>query len=1331
MTPKQLQEFSVYVPPTVARRLFENPGWQPGGSWDYFFAAALFADISGFTPLAEQLASQRTRGAEELTAILNQVFEALISTAEAHGGRVVKFGGDALTIIWPEPADHLGRAAWRAVTAAFAMQTAMAAFTTVVTSQGKFDLRMKIGVSAGQVLEVHAGGVFDRWEYVLAGEPITRMGRAENLAAAGEIVVDTAIWQLVAGLTAPPNPSPPSFVIGRPAASDFYLLTHLQDGPPPQPLPTLNWATLPAEDVGKVAATLRGYMPGTISNLLEFGHRDMLAELKPMTICFINFTGLDYAADPDAASKLSNFVRDAQEVVYFYEGSLNKLSVDDKGSVLLALFGAPPFFHEDDEVRAAACALSLLKVATHHQLAARVGLAAGSVFAGPLGAPQRREYTVIGDTVNLAARIMQNAENQEVWVDGSASNQISRFFELTDLGLVTVKGKAEPRHLFRILREKEQDRQDTSASYLLTELTGRDKEMETINRLADRVWDGYGQILLLSGEAGIGKSRLAGEIVRRWLERGGSPHTGDCVSYGRHTPYLPWRGILGTIVGLSPRLSLEQRLTRLENMLSRLPLPVVSAGGSVNPGYWLDRLPLLAGILGLECADNELTRGLNQTLRRDNIFATIRAIVLAEARQRPTLLVLEDIHWSDELSLELAAGLAAELANAPIFLILVHRPLGNQIPTAYHRLQTMAGAAHLHVSELDPDASLKLVKNKLGVSRLPAPLANLIREKGQGNPFFTEELVNALQDMQALQVVNGRCELTGNLDKLELPDTVQKVVLARIERLQEEEKLTLKVAAAIGRTFQRDLLEAIHPWASGETLTQHLAHLQAEDFTRPESQDNDADFLFKHVITQEVAYETMLHAQRRQLHATIGNILEQRYSGRDSEVIDLLAYHFARSEDRPKALKYLQLAGQSALKGHANAAAISYFTDALAIATEIDNVKVRFYLLAGREQAYNQLGNRAAQADDLAEMEQLARAHGNPLQQIETGNRRVQLATNLGDYNTARQAARDTLTLTRQHNEPLWEARTLTNKGITCWRQGDYPTAQSCMQAALQSQGAQDDPQLKATSLNYLGLIYTQTAQYELARADYRQALNLYRASGDRGGEAGCANNIGLLEASLGNFQQAEQFYSQALSICHAIGDRLREGISLNTLGQVNTLLGQYALAREQLSHSLTIRQAIGDRRGEAFCLHDLGYLYLFSNRLDEAIGIFRSACNLRHELGETGNFVASLAALGEAHLTKGDVYLAQHCLQQAVDLVSQNSGSGEYPLQYVWWMHAQVCRIVGQAAAAQDALRQAYLLVKTKADRIQSPELKRSYLENVRVNAAIMADYERTTASD
>ena len=240
----------------------------------------------------------------------------------------------------------------------------------------------------------------------------------------------------------------------------------------------------------------------------------------------------------------------------------------------------------------------------------------------------------------------------------------------------------------------------------------------------------------------------------------------------------------------------------------------------------------------------------------------------------------------------------------------------------------------------------------------------------------------------------------------------------------------------------------------------------------------------------------MLYSQRQHLHATIGAALESRYLGNEDKVIDLLAYHYARSNDKHKALNYMQRAGQKALDGYANEAAITYFSDALNIArNDLDNIKVQYDLLAARERAYNCLGNRAAQTEDLAQMKTLAGGQNNQERLLETGNRQLQLATDLAEYTQAIDIAETLLSLARGVGEPLWEVRTLTNLGVTYWRHGEYTKTRECMLQALQNGDDAHNTLLRATKLNYLGLVHTQLSEYEQARQDYQQALDIYQAN--------------------------------------------------------------------------------------------------------------------------------------------------------------------------------------------------------------------------------------------
>jgi hypothetical protein len=325
---------------------------------------------------------------------------------------------------------------------------------------------------------------------------MANMSKAESLAVSGEIVGDKNIWQLTNGLdfdTAKQimtsangchTPMPESYVIGEEAAPGFYRITHLWSKLPPKPLTAPDWSQLDVNAATKAASTLHDYIPAAISNTLKNGYQNTQAQLRPMTVCFVRFSGIDYNNDPYAGPRLNNFLRDAQKAIYRYEGSINKLNAGDKGSVLLVLFGAPPMFHEDDEARAVACALDLRQVATHHQLDARIGLAAGPLFLGPLGAARRREYTVIGDVVNLAVRLMQKAEPGQILVDTSVHQRAKQFFVYQDLGQTQVKGRTKPLHIYLAVGERDQEEQKSVVRYLIN---GQDIDSDTERKKTDQL----------------------------------------------------------------------------------------------------------------------------------------------------------------------------------------------------------------------------------------------------------------------------------------------------------------------------------------------------------------------------------------------------------------------------------------------------------------------------------------------------------------------------------------------------------------------------------------------------------------------------------------------------------------------------------------------------------------------------------------------------------------------------------------------------------------------------------------------------------------------------
>ncbi len=511
-----LQILAAYVPPAVARAALRHSRLvlPQTPQADRFPAAVLLADVSGFTPLTEALAQKGPEGAEELTRLLNGYFSRMIALIEVEGGEVVKFGGDAVTVVFPAAQEALGVAARRAWQAAQAMQAAMSEFATLETSVGPVALGMKIGIGAGEVLAAQLGGVRNRWEYLIAGDPLRQVTQAEHQARRGEVAL---------------SPEAEAIVVPRPVA--------------PRPLSSLDWTHVHSPAAAE--AVLRGYVPDVVIAWLEQELHEWLAVLRFISVLFIGVEGVDYAR-PDAVERLNAFLCAAQEIIERYQGSINKLAVDDKGTILIVLLGAPPLAHEDDPERALRCALDLHTVAEAQGLQLTTGATTGRVFAGPVGSKTRREYTVIGDAVNLAARLMGVAVKGQVNCDYETYRSAGGRLAFDVLPPVRVKGKAGLVRVYRPIGEAGREGEAATRGVLV----GRRAEVNRFVACLERVQAGRSCILLIQGEAGIGKSRLVEELTRLMRERGIAGLLGAGRSIEQQTPYRAWRDIFASYFAL-------------------------------------------------------------------------------------------------------------------------------------------------------------------------------------------------------------------------------------------------------------------------------------------------------------------------------------------------------------------------------------------------------------------------------------------------------------------------------------------------------------------------------------------------------------------------------------------------------------------------------------------------------------------------------------------------------------------------------------------------------------------------------------------------------------
>jgi class 3 adenylate cyclase/predicted ATPase len=1174
-SPDLLEKLAAYVPEPVVRAIYRQPRSLTKPLARRFPAAVLFSDISGFTRLSEILNQAGPTGAEELTAIINQYFTQMIQIVREHHGQVVKFSGDAMTVLFPAEEVSLQVAIRQAGECALAMQQQMQDLTYIETTQGNTALSMTVGIGAGEILECSIGGVLGRWEYVVGGDPLAQVAMAERKTSPSEVMLSPQAWAEVG-----------QFFRGNPVDDGFVKLEETRIYLTKTPVSQLDWGQLSWENRQLAEQALQCYIPGAIKARLD-KQSEWLAELRRMTILFIGIGGFDYEAE-NAGEQLQNFLQATQELIYRFEGSLGKVAVDDKGTVLLILFGAPPFSHEDDSRRAVACALTLQTVARTQNLRMAIGISEGSIFAGPVGAPSRREYTVIGDEVNLAARLMQLGRAGTTLVTTKVRERAGPHFIIEDLGQRSLKGKAQPVPVFQV--KGEQGTQDEFVSrYLSYEdpLIGCKAELAQIRASAEAAHTGNLQLLFIEGELGLGKSRLAAEMVREWMMQGGVGYGSKCISYSRKTSYQAWREILSTIFGLNPSLEAHRQLARLAGRVAELNDP------PDQPNYWADRLPLLADVLGLDAPENDFTRHITGELRRDNTFALIEAILRSQVKRHPLLILLEDIHWADELSLALTSYLAQKLLDCSLFLVLVYRPMS---PIDFAPLLPLIDLPHTHtvqLTPLTPQESHALVSYLIGDKTLPPQTVDILLSRGQGNPFFLQEVTGAILNLLNTQEQTG-LKLPGMLD---LPDTVQDVILSRVDKLSESEKLTLKIASVIGTSFQRLLLTAVHPMNGAQyLLPAQLDKLESEKLLRLEAPAPKWEYVFRNVITQEVVYEGLLMAQRRQLHTTVGSVLEETMP----EEIERLAFHYSRSNNLEKALYYLKNASQKAQREYANRAAIDYYSETLAFITEraahekdISIISPEYWdALLERAKLYNLIGQREDEIEDLGTLGIIAEALNDDRRRSLAAKQWAHLYETAGNYEAGLELIERSGQLAYQANDEKLVAEGYNQWGKLLYLRGEYATAYQHLQNALQIGQKHQDKNIQAEALNSLGVVAHYQTDYEVALYFFEEANELWQMMNNQVGLGKSISNLGAVYYDMGQYTPALRCFKQSLALYQQIGDRSGEALTRHNLGRVHRSLGDYEKSRELFENALTTYQSIGDPRREAYTLCQLGFLY-------------------------------------------------------------------------------------------------------------------------------------------
>jgi class 3 adenylate cyclase/tetratricopeptide (TPR) repeat protein len=1031
-----------------------------------------------------------------------------------------------------------------------------------------------------------------------------------------------------------------------------------QPADPGQPVSSPPPSSAHAAALDDTRDRLQRDLPPHLMEKIRANRNRLEGERKQVTVLFADLkdsTELIKDLDPEAAQQLLDpAINRMMAAVHRFEGTVNQVL----GDGIMALFGAP-IAHEDHALRACYAALAMQtalrdyadEVRRTHGMALRlrVGLNAGEVVVRAIGNDLHMDYSAVGQTVHLAARMEQLAAPGSVLLTATTLRLVEGLVQVNALGLMPVKGLPEPVEVCELVGASGVGRRlQAAVARGLTRFVGRELELTALTQALAQAESGHGQVVALVGEAGVGKSRLVYECVhwRDCVGAGRSPShrtqgwrvlEAASVSYGKATPYFPVLELLRRYVHVE-----EHDDTR--TMRAKVTGQVLTLDETLQ-----DTIPALLGLLDALPVDSSFFK-FDPPQRRQRTLDALKRVLLRESRVQPVLLVFEDLHWIDTETQALLDSLVESLPTARLLLLVNYRP------EYQHSWGSKTYYTQLRLDPLPPANAEEFLQVLLGDDPSLASLKQLLIARTEGNPFFLEESVRTLVETGVLVGERGAYRLGQALPTSQVPATVQAVLAARIDRLPLEEKRLLQTAAVIGVEVPLPLLQAITD-LSEDTLHRGLTHLQAAEFLYETRLFPDREYTFKHALTHEVAYSSLLLERRRVLHARIVEVLEALAGEPVAEVasgaqglpagrqgpdqVERLAHHALRGEVWAKALAYCRQAGEKTMARSAYREAVGYFEQALSALQHLpgtrDTREQAIDLRLALRSALLPIGNSERILAYLHEAEPLAAALDDHRR---LGRISVFLSLhfrNSGAHDQAIASSQRALTLAMTSGDAVLHALANQYLGLAYQAQNDYRRAIDCLrQAVAFFKGARLRERFGQVLLPAvysranLAACYAELGTFAEGRTLGEEGLRIAEAVDHLSSLMFASWGIGLLALRQGDLRRALPLLEHAVSICREADQPGNFYLMAAALGAAYTLAGRIADVVPLLTQEKEQKAVTGRAHLETLCSLPLGETQLLAGHLEEAHALAERALALAREHQERGHQAYALRLLGD-----------------------------------------------------------------------------------------------------
>lgn len=1122
-----------------------------------------FVDISGFTQLTERLARKGKVGAEEMSDTLSATFAALLTVARGDDADLVKWGGDAVLLLFHGP-DHAARAA----RSAYRMRHALRTAGRVGTTSGAVTLRMSVGIHSGDLDFFLVGDPAIHRELVISGPGASATAEMEAAAAAGQI-----------GLSAQTAALLPARLLGAGLGGGRLLRS--------QP-PLDDLVVLPRQAGLDPASAL----PPPIRARLLAGA--VQPEHRTIAVAFVQFSGTDalMAADGPAAlaQALDDVVRNVQGACAEYDVTFFESDINRDGGKIMLTAGAPHSAGHDEERMLRVARLVMDRAG---RLPLRIGVNRGRVFSGDFGPDFRRTFSVKGDAVNLAARVMAKAAPGQVLATTQVVERSATVFRTVQLAPFMVKGKSMPIHaaeVGEIVGSRRDDRIEMP-------LVGRAEELATLRAALDGARARTGTLVEVVGEPGIGKSRLVEELLADAADV--VVVTAPCEEYESSTAYFPFRRLLREVLGIAPDSDSATVAARLTDRVA------------ANAAHLLDWVPLLGVPLDVDLPPTTATRELDEQFRKPRLEAVVCEL-LEWVLPTPTVLVFDDAHLMDDASADLLRRLASQLDRSPWLVLVTRRDLeAGFVPRAQDHPVTVRPAP------LPPEAALTLLHAALDEHPLPAQAVAAMAARAGGNPMFLEALVR---------------EAARSGSVAELPESVEGLVTSQIDRLDPEDRAVLRYAAVLGTVVDEDLLVGL--------LDEHAQRPREGALHRLSGfllRERSGRLRFRHALMRDVAYEGLPFSRRRVLHDQVGSRIEGGTAAPESHC-ELLSLHFFHAGRYKKAWHYSVLAGERALEKYANGEAIDFFRRAVESARQCGDVEP-----TRLAQVLERLGDAlflVGLSQDAVAAYARARRHvrADPVRVATIIEKEVRVDQRLRRFPTSLRRISIALRgLGDRGDSPARVARSLLARRYAFSRYNQGRVDDALHWAETAAREAEDAVDTETLALAYTMLSFVHTSSGRPEPLPYTElALRAYTELGKLAPQAHCLNNLAVQAFTAGRWEHALRLYREAREIFARIGDTASEANVMYNEVELLVRQGRVAEAGALLPDTIRLARVVQDDELLALAMRERARVVAASGRLDEAIALLEQTRARFETLDEPPEVLATQVALATVLLDHG-----------------------------------------------------------------------------------------------